>query len=382
MANTTLSNILALLPENGSGDISATDIQTAVTRLWETSVITGAVDNNVAIFTTDIHGNTGAIIDSGYSITDLPLGTSVAATINGKISYPGSGSSGDLLQYNGTTADWVTPDKTLVGLSNVDDTSDLNKPISTATQTALDGKQDELYLSYSEALSVKTYLFGVNTDLGIELETAAAVPFAFKNNIAFSNNAELELPNFVDETAAGSAAAKESKIYYDTTDSTVKFSDGSLWINIISAATNQYDNSLSGLSATTTQGAIDELADIPTLDVGAWIPTITTGTNLTAASPISANFMRMGDMVSISGSIQLDVTSSGWVDFTINLPIPSNFAAASDASGVINGGTGLTTEWGNGTFDAEDTLDELAFRAYANFSGVSVWAFSGSFQII
>lgn len=35
----------------------------------------------------------------------------------------------------------VTLDKTDVGLTNVDNTSDANKPISTATQTALDGKQ-------------------------------------------------------------------------------------------------------------------------------------------------------------------------------------------------------------------------------------------------
>ena len=32
--------------------------------------------------------------------------------------------------------------KTDVGLGNVDNTSDLNKPISTATQTALDSKVD------------------------------------------------------------------------------------------------------------------------------------------------------------------------------------------------------------------------------------------------
>ena len=33
--------------------------------------------------------------------------------------------------------------KTQVGLGNVDNTSDVNKPISTATQTALDGKVEE-----------------------------------------------------------------------------------------------------------------------------------------------------------------------------------------------------------------------------------------------
>jgi hypothetical protein len=35
----------------------------------------------------------------------------------------------------------VTLDKSDVGLGNVDNTSDANKPVSTATQTALDGKQ-------------------------------------------------------------------------------------------------------------------------------------------------------------------------------------------------------------------------------------------------
>jgi len=36
---------------------------------------------------------------------------------------------------------WQTLDKTAVGLSNVDNTSDASKPVSTAAQTALDGKQ-------------------------------------------------------------------------------------------------------------------------------------------------------------------------------------------------------------------------------------------------
>jgi len=42
--------------------------------------------------------------------------------------------------------------KSDVGLSNVDNTSDLNKPISTATQTALNGKQDTLV----SATNIKT----------------------------------------------------------------------------------------------------------------------------------------------------------------------------------------------------------------------------------
>ena len=36
----------------------------------------------------------------------------------------------------------ININKTDLGLNNVDNTSDLNKPISTATQTALNGKEN------------------------------------------------------------------------------------------------------------------------------------------------------------------------------------------------------------------------------------------------
>lgn len=76
-------------------------------------------------------------------LTALAGGTSISATelgyldgvssnlqtqLNGKLATNGNGSS-----LTGLTASQV-------GLGNVDNTSDLNKPISTATQTALDGK--------------------------------------------------------------------------------------------------------------------------------------------------------------------------------------------------------------------------------------------------
>jgi len=69
--------------------------------------------------------------------------------------YQAAGSyvpSSRTLTVNGTTYDlsanrsW-TIDKASVGLGNVDNTSDLNKPISTATQTALNAKQDDITLT-------------------------------------------------------------------------------------------------------------------------------------------------------------------------------------------------------------------------------------------
>lgn len=56
---------------------------------------------------------------------------------------PSGGGGGAVASVNGQTG-VVTLDNTDIGLGNVDNTSDANKPVSTATQTALDLKQDEI----------------------------------------------------------------------------------------------------------------------------------------------------------------------------------------------------------------------------------------------
>jgi hypothetical protein len=79
-------------------------------------------------------------------------GTYPNFTINNTQSLAGLVADTRTITINGTSQDLsadrsYTIDKASVGLSNVDNTSDLNKPISTATQTALDAKQDTLTLT-------------------------------------------------------------------------------------------------------------------------------------------------------------------------------------------------------------------------------------------
>lgn len=55
------------------------------------------------------------------------------------------GTDGQVLTKDSTQSGgiaWETVDKTTVGLGNVDNTADIDKPISTATQAALDTKAD------------------------------------------------------------------------------------------------------------------------------------------------------------------------------------------------------------------------------------------------
>jgi hypothetical protein len=74
-------------------------------------------------------------------------GTADAPTVPGLATKENSIVAGTTSQYWRGDKSWQTLDKTAVGLGNVDNTSDANKPISTATQTALDLKADATALA-------------------------------------------------------------------------------------------------------------------------------------------------------------------------------------------------------------------------------------------
>lgn len=77
-------------------------------------------------------------ISAASSLSDGYLSSTDWSTFNAK---EGAISAGTTLQYWRGDKSWQTLDKSAVGLSNVDNTSDANKPISTATATALSGKE-------------------------------------------------------------------------------------------------------------------------------------------------------------------------------------------------------------------------------------------------
>lgn len=114
---------------------------------------------------TSINGETGIVIldksDIGLENVDntsdanKPISTATQSALNDKASTT---------SLNAHTSDTNNPHavtKTQVGLGNVDNTSDVNKPISTATQTALNAKQDSLGFTPENVLNKST---SVTTD--------------------------------------------------------------------------------------------------------------------------------------------------------------------------------------------------------------------------
>ena len=85
--------------------------------------------------------------------------------------------------------------KATIGLGNVDNTSDANKPVSTAQQTALDGKTNTSVIAYTEssATATKRYEIGDQFILSGVLYTATAIipngdPITIGTNCAASDS--------------------------------------------------------------------------------------------------------------------------------------------------------------------------------------------------
>lgn len=131
-------------------------------------------------FTTAEKNKLGAI--SGVNTGDQDL--SAYATISSLSSKENTVGAGTTTQYYRGDKSWQTLDKTAVGLTNVDNTTDADKPISTATQAVLDTKEaiankstdvttdatsDEKYPSVK---AIKTYVDAARTVSDIVTKTA------------------------------------------------------------------------------------------------------------------------------------------------------------------------------------------------------------------
>jgi hypothetical protein len=101
-----------------TGNVASSDVQSAIQELDSEKQIALVSGTNIKTI------NSNSLLGSG----DIIVEPTITAGTTG--------------QYWRGDKSWQTLDKTAVGLGNVDNTSDTNKPISTATQTALNLKAD------------------------------------------------------------------------------------------------------------------------------------------------------------------------------------------------------------------------------------------------
>ena len=167
-ATTTVKGILRL-----AGDLAGNATNPTVPALADKALKTTTITINGT--THDLSANREWIVSADANWGGiggvLSNQTDLQSALNSKEPNINAGSTS---QYWRGDKSWQTLDKTVVGLGNVDNTSDTNKPISTATQTALNAKANDsavVKLTGNQSISgIKTFVEEINSNADINLK--------------------------------------------------------------------------------------------------------------------------------------------------------------------------------------------------------------------
>jgi hypothetical protein len=220
-----------------------TDLQTALDgKVDENSAITGATKTKVTydqkgLVTAGADATTADIADS----TDKRYVTDAQLVVVGNTSGTNTGDNATNSQYSGlaaskqdtlvsgtniktinstsllgsgnvaveptitatTSADYYRGDKTFatlnkaaVGLGNVDNTSDANKPVSTATQTSLDAKTNKLVVANRQTASYTLVLSDADKLVEMNVGSANNLTVPLNSSVAFSTGTQILLAQY------------------------------------------------------------------------------------------------------------------------------------------------------------------------------------------
>jgi hypothetical protein len=151
------------------------------------------------------------------------------ASSQGNSLIPPQGSQvGKFLRTDGTTAYWDSVTKTVVGLASVDNTSDADKPVSTATNTELVKKA-----SYVNTFAALALLSPAETEIFVCIERddteyiVQAVGYtALAGDVTFANGKVAQLQTGPDTTVFSfGAIADYNGVTFTGTDNTTAFND-------------------------------------------------------------------------------------------------------------------------------------------------------------
>lgn len=112
---------------------------------------------------------------------------------------------------------------------------------------------------------------------------------------------------------------------------------------------------------------------------GSYTPTLTNNTNIAASTAHTSYYFRVGDMVHVFGTVEIDATTaSSQISMSMSLPIASNLGSSDDLAGVF--GTSAASQAGRVTGSAGN--DNASFVCVPDSSANLTYNFSFSYKVI
>jgi hypothetical protein len=131
--------------------------------------------------------------------------------------------------------------------------------------------------------------------------------------------------------------------------------------------------------ATTNGRLIDGL----TLASGTYTPTLTGVTNVSSTTAFTCQYMRVGNVVTVSGKISVTATANNsQTVLGISLPIASNFAADENCGGLAHTINNTAADQHGASIYADATNDRATFEYYETHGSADVFTFTFTYRII
>lgn len=212
-----------------------------------------------------------------------------------------------------------------VGLGNVDNTSDTNKPVSTAQQTAIDLKMTQHNAAGDPHPQYTT-----------TLEAANAAPVQSVNGSTGT------------VTLNTSSIPESGNLYYTDARVTTYLANTGYTVRSVGGVgtgASVYQTTSGGLATfraingagliTVTQNANDITIAAPTVTGGTYTPTLTGVANVSASTAYVCHYMRVDGTVTVSGKVDIDPNVSATsTKLGMSLPIASDIGTVADVGGV------------------------------------------------
>ena len=243
--------------------------------------------------------------------------------------------SGDATLANTGALTLNTSAKTTLGLNNLDNTSDANKPVSTATQTALDLKSNIASPTFTGTVGgITKAMVGLSN---VDNTTDAGKPVSTATQSALDLKANLAGPTFTGNTSAANLTLT-GYLNAPASFTIDPATHGDITGTVVIAGNLQVDGTQTTINSTTV--SIDDL-------------------NLTLASGASSSSAANGAGITIDGASASMLYTHATTSFDFNKPI--NVTGAGTFSGNVTSGSSITLGASNGRVSATQGLFGTTF---------------------